>query len=222
MKALFKNPITLWIKWYIQSRKILNRNKGKNLVIGYMSNVSNVVFGRYNTIHNHVNLGNVIFGNYVYVSDGTKITNASIGNFCSIGPNVKIGAGMHPTNFISTFPAFFSIRKQCQITFVEKNYFEEIGKVQIGNDVWIGQNVTIMDNVIIGDGAIVGAGAVVTKDVNPYNIVGGVPAKLIKKRFLDEEIGQLLSSKWWEKDDLWLKENHALFYKPKEFFKKNI
>jgi acetyltransferase-like isoleucine patch superfamily enzyme len=219
MKALFKNPLTLWLKWYLQSRKILNRNRGKNLVIGYMSNVSNAIFGRYNTIYNNVVLGNVVLGNYIYISDGTKITNASIGNFCSIGPNVKIGGGMHPTNLISTFPSFYSVQKQCQVTFVKKNQFEEKGNVEIENDVWIGQNVIIMDNVKICNGSIIGAGAVVTKDVEPYSIVGGVPAKLIRKRFLDKEINQLLSTKWWEKDDLWLKENHELFYMPKEFFR---
>lgn len=218
MKALFKNPLTLWLKWYIQSRKVLNKNKDKNLVIGYMSNLVNVEVGKYNTIYSNVTVGNSKLGNYVYIADGTIISNSSIGNFCSIGSNVKIGLGMHPTNFVSTFPAFFSIRKQGQVTFVENNSFEETGSVVIGNDVWIGYNSIIMDNIVIGDGAIVGAGAVVTKDVKPYSIVGGVPAKHIKNRFNDDQILKLIKLKWWNNDEAWIKINGPIFCNPDVFF----
>lgn len=218
MKAFFKNPFTLWLQWYVQSRITLKRNKGKNLMIGYMSNLSNVIVGKYNTIYNHVKIGNSTLGNFVYIADGTTISNSSIGNFCSIGPNVKIGLGMHPTNYISTFPAFFSMGKQCQVTFADKDYFQETGNVIIGNDVWIGYNAIIMDNVIIGDGAIVGAGAVVTKDVKPYSIVGGVPAKHIKSRFNDEQILKLLEIKWWDNEEAWIKSNASFFNNSNKFF----
>ena len=77
--------------------------------------------------------------------------------------------------------------------------------------MWIGYNVTILGGVSIGDGAIVAAGAVVTKDVEPYTIVGGVPAKPLKKRFTDEQIEFLLGFKWWEKDREWIKENKDYF-----------
>ena len=70
----------------------------------------------------------------------------------------------------------------------------------IGNDVWIGLNATILDGVTIGDGAIVAAGAVVTKDVPPYAVVAGVPAKIIKYRFTESQIDFLLKFRWWEKD----------------------
>jgi len=75
---------------------------------------------------------------------------------------------MHPVHFISTFPAFFSTRKQCQIVFADKNYLEEVGSIRIGNDVWIGSTVIILENIKIGDGAIIRAGALVTKDIEPY------------------------------------------------------
>lgn len=88
----------------------------------------------------------------------------------------------------------------------------------IGNDVWIGANALIVDNITIGDGAIVAAGAIVTKNVEPYMIVGGMPATPIKKRFSDEQIEKLLRIKWWDKNLEWLKANHRLFHDPEKFF----
>ena len=81
----------------------------------------------------------------------------------------------------------------------------------IGNDVWIGLNATILDGVTIGDGAIVAAGAVVTKDVPPYAVVGGVPAKIIKYRFTESQIDFLLKFRWWEKDRKWIQQNYKRF-----------
>jgi serine acetyltransferase len=81
----------------------------------------------------------------------------------------------------------------------------------IGNDVWIGANVTILDGIRIGDGAIVATNALVTKNVPPYAILGGVPAKQLKKRFTDEQIGFLLKLKWWDKREEWISE-HAKYF----------
>ena len=81
----------------------------------------------------------------------------------------------------------------------------------IGNDVWIGLNATILDGVTIGDGAIVAAGAVVTKDVPPYAVVAGVPAKIIKYRFTESQIDFLLKFRWWEKDRKWIQQNYKRF-----------
>ena len=218
LKAIFKNPLSLWLKWYFQSRILLIKNRKKNLRIGYLSDLNRVTVGEYCTIYDCISINDSTLGNYVYIGPGTKIRNASIGNFCSIGANIQIGLGMHPTDYISTFPAFFSSRKQCQITFSEKDYFAEIGKVIIGNDVWIGNNAIIMYNLIIGDGAVIGAGAIVTKDVEPYTIVAGVPAKAIKMRFSKEQIETLLRIKWWEKDKAWLIAHASLFNEPSAFF----
>ncbi|MDE6871395.1 MAG: CatB-related O-acetyltransferase [Bacteroidales bacterium] len=125
--------------------------------------------------------------------------NAVIGKFCSIGPEVLIGGlPSHPLNLKSTFPGFY--QKDSSFYGVEPEYEynePEFKQVTIGNDVWIGARAMILDGVCVGDGAVIGAGAVVTKDVPPYAIVGGVPAKIIKFRFAEPEILDMLKSQWW-------------------------
>ena len=141
------------------------------------------------------------------------VHNSTIGSFCSIAPEVLIGLGRHPSKtFVSTYPAFFSIDNSgCRVSFTQQQVFQELLPVYIGHDVWIGARVIINDGVKIGDGAIVGAGSVVTKDVEPYSIVGGVPAKHIRYRFTGQQIELLLSIRWWEKDIGWIKERVHLF-----------
>ncbi len=148
-----------------------------------------------------------IIGYMTYLGDDCYLPYSYVGKFCSIGDRVKIIAGKHPTSqFVSTHPAFYSteylhtfVNKQ---KFVEHNYCTETDKIKIsiGNDVWIGSDARIMEGVKIGNGAIVGAGALVVKDVEPYTIVGGVPAKEIKKRFTPQQISKLESIKWWDKE----------------------
>lgn len=144
---------------------------------------------------------------------------ADIGRFCSIASRVVTVRGTHPTrDWVSTHPAFFSTRKQCGMTFVAEDKFEENKpQIKIGNDVWIGDSVLLMDGITIGDGAIIAAGAVVTKDVEPYAIVGGVPAKEIRKRFADETIAELLELQWWNKPIEWI-EAHAHEFSDAERF----
>ena len=103
-------------------------------------------------------------------------------------------------------------------TFVDQKYFEEEEKtVHIGNDVWIGSNVIVVDGVTIGDGAIIAAGAVVTKDVPPYAIFGGIPAKLIRYRFDEQKIDFMLKFKWWDKEEKWLRKNVKDFHNIDKF-----
>lgn len=139
---------------------------------------------------------------------------ANIGRFTSIAPYVRTNSGIHPYTYpyATTCPMFFSTRKQNGKTFAEKMLFEEVLSCpEIGNDCWIGENVFIAGGVIINDGAVVLAGAVVTKDVPPYAIVGGVPAKVIKYRYDDETIQFLLKLEWWKKDIEWIRDNWKLF-----------
>ncbi|WP_227699043.1 CatB-related O-acetyltransferase [Spirosoma radiotolerans] len=140
------------------------------------------------------------------------MANTDIGKFCSIGPNVVSGMGIHPTNGISTHPAFYSSKKKSKITYCHSTFVEEHRPVHIGNDVFIGANVTILDGVKIGDGAVIGAGSVVSKDIPPYAIAVGCPIKIIKYRFPENIIDDLMSIKWWNQEDVTLMRAKEYFY----------
>lgn len=173
-------------------------------------NVGNAMkIGKHVTIYSGVKMrGRISIDDFTYIAHGAKISNASIRRFVAIGPEVMIGGGRHPTRrFVSVHPVFYSLRRQSLITFSNANYFEEIRPVTIGNDVWIGARAIVLDGVTIGDGAVIGAGAVVTHDVASYAIVGGVPAKIIRFRFSEEQRRFLLKFRWWNRDIKWLRRN---------------
>ncbi len=217
MIKFLKNPITSWLNWYFKTIGIKCKNRDKKLYIGNLCRFQNTSFGKYNTFYQNVKINNTTIDDFVYVSDNTLINNARIGKFCSIGPNVLIAPGKHPTHYISTFPAFFSAKNQCQISFCKQSSFLETENVTIGNDVWIGANAIVLDGSTIGDGAIIAAGSVVTKDVPPYAIVGGVPAQIIRYRFNQKTIDSLLRLSWWNNDIEWIKTNSNYFNSPNEF-----
>lgn len=144
------------------------------------------------------------WSNVAGVKGHGEINNIKIGRYCSIADKVDINPPQHPSDWLSISA------RQYNAGFLEFNRFggkdvrvlewETEKRVEIGNDVWVGTNAVIMGGVKIGDGAIVAAGAVVTKDVPPYAIVGGVPAKVIKYRFDEATIKELLALKWWDYD----------------------
>lgn len=138
---------------------------------------------------------------YSYCGYDCQFVNVEVGAFCSISNNVVIGGGNHPINWVSTSPAFYKGRDSISKRLATLEYDSSDAHTIIGNDVWIGNGVLIKPGVIIGDGAVLGMGSVVTKDVEPYTIVGGNPAKVIRKRFDEETIQKLLAIKWWEWDD---------------------
>lgn len=149
-----------------------------------------------------------------------------IGRFCSIAEKVSVIGATHPVNeFVSTHPTFYSILKQNGATYVQTQMFNEfkyadlVNKyhVVIGNDVWIGEGATIVGGITIGDGAIILANATVTKDVPPYAIIGGVPAKIIRYRFDENTITILLKFKWWNKSEHWLRNHAHMFLDVKDF-----
>ena len=167
-------------------------------------------FGGYNSIGAKTVVSDSQIGRYTYLGKNNKLDRVTIGKYCSIGSNIKILDSTHPTrDFVSTSPVFYSTLRQCGATFVTKDKFEEHlsgggSKLIIGNDVWIGDDVTFMAGITIGDGAIIGTGALVTKDVPPFSICGGIPAKIIRYRFTQEQIDFLQAIKWWDKDEQWL------------------
>lgn len=220
------------IKYII--KKILTQKK----ILEYHSkckmNSSNILRGEIyfeggNYIGKKNTLVNTEFGYISYMGDNNCFVNTKIGRFCSIGSNIQVVAATHPTDtFVSTHPAFFSTEKYHKFSYVSSTKFDEILKVDdkytvvIGNDVWIGNNVIIKGGITIGDGAIIAMGAVVTKDVPPYSIVGGVPAKIIKYRFNKDEIEFLMNYKWWSKNIELIKQNAESFDDIKKFMEERM
>ncbi|MFA6908600.1 MAG: CatB-related O-acetyltransferase [Patescibacteria group bacterium] len=218
MKKLFLNPVTIYVKRLLVALALEWSNFGNHLSIGNMAVIKNCRFGKYNTIYEHVHLTDTTIDDFTYLAPHAHIHNSHIGKFCSIGPEVMCGLGSHPISNVSTHPAFYSTQGQSQISLVTKNLFEEHKTTVIGNDVWIGARAILLDGVTIGDGAIIAAGAVVTKDVEPYAIVGGVPARIIKFRFEKERILLLQQKQWWNQDIAWLKKNAIRFTDVSELY----
>lgn len=213
-----KNPLVTWIKWILHYWRI--KRKFPLAEIGYGSFASETQLGKYSTLYENVMAHKCDIGDYTYIANSSTFLNTMLGKFCSIGPGVRCGLGTHPTHtFVSTHPVFFSTECQAQITFSDQSYFQELLPIKIGNDVWIGSNAIIIDGVKIGDGAIIAAGAVVNRDVPPYAVVGGIPARIIKYRFSAENIEFLLKYQWWEKDEKWIRDNWKLWLNISDFIK---
>lgn len=125
-----------------------------------------------------------------------EIINCSIGSFCSIANRVIIGGGEHPLHWVGMSPVFYEGRDSVKAKFAHHKR-PDLPFTFIDHDVWIGQCALVKSGIKIGIGAVVGMGSVVTKDVEPYAIVAGNPARLIRKRFDDRTIDKLLASEWW-------------------------
>lgn len=154
-------------------------------------------------------------GKYSYIGNNSFVSDTDIGCFTSISTDCYIGGTSHPTDWVSTSPVFHKWENIMKKNFA-RHEFEIFKRTTIGNDVWIGNRVMIKAGVKIADGAVVGMGSIVTKDIGPYEIWAGNPARLIRKRFDDETIDAFEKMKWWEWDDNTIEKYADKFTVPSE------
>lgn len=177
-----------------ESAKILNCTLGDNLFIGENSFIQNSSLENNVQINRSNMIVNSAIGAYSYTGMNTVIKHTSVGKFCSISWNVSASGGGHNYNAITPHP--FTHLPSFGIVSAKTDI--EIKRITIGSDVWIGMNSCILQGITIGDGAVIGAGSVVTKDVPPYAIVAGNPARILRYRFDSEIIEKLLNFQWWD------------------------
>lgn len=187
-----------------------NCSLGEKVSIGDFTQAEDSVFEDNVSIQRNAFIYSSSFGIYSYTGKNLTIWHAEVGSFCSISWNVGIGGANHDYRKVTTH-AFLYSPYMGLMSEDDIGYDRFAEPCRIGNDVWIGANVIICRNVTIGDGAVIGAGSVVTHDVEPYTIVAGVPARLLKKRFDDKTIERLLNILWWKFDEQIIKDNFKLF-----------
>lgn len=194
---------------YIWS-KLIKKMRGSSIINSTIHKTSKVESGS--------NIVNTTFDKHSFCGYDCEIINCDIGSFCSIANNVKIGGGVHPMDWVSMSPVFYEGRDSVKAKFSEHQRNPSL-RTFIGHDVWIGQSVIVKQGVTIGTGAVVGMGSIVTKDVAPYSVVAGCPAREIKKRFDEETIQKLLKSQWWDFADKDLYHYAPYFKDPRNFLK---
>jgi len=222
MKSVIKFFRLIYQQWHIfwiveiKYPKIYPHGHIKSIIPKkILSNTTGLFIEKNVVIKNH----NIKIGKHTYIGSNTIVdTCDKIGAFCSISSDVKIGLKNHPLDWISTSPVFYNKYRR----WVSDELFNESFSktVIIEDDVLISANVLIINGVTIGRGAVIGAGSVVTKEVPPYAIVAGNPAKIIRYRFDEELIKQIELSKWWEMDDKELRNSLIFANNPKIFLNK--
>ncbi len=187
--------------------KVIKSSIGHHIIIGQDTFVSDSNLGNYVQLNRRNIIEKSNIGNYSYTGANTIIKETDIGKFCSISWNISITGNIHEYTNFSNHP----FTKLSTFGYVAQKENLNNKHIYIGNDVWIGANSCILPGVKIGNGAVIGAGAVVTKDVEPYAIVCGNPAKIIKYRFSKEIIDKLNIIEWWNWPERIIKENISCF-----------
>jgi phosphonate metabolism protein (transferase hexapeptide repeat family) len=178
----------------------MTRQIGEKPYIHETASVSDTTLGRYTEVSERCRISEVEFGEYSYIMQDGSIWCATIGKFVNIAAAVRINATNHPTWRATLHHFTYRATDYWPDADMETDFFEwrRSNRVTIGHDVWIGHGATILPGVTVGNGAVIGAGAVVSKDVVPYTIVGGVPAKLIRERF-GKGVGERMDKlAWWD------------------------
>lgn len=208
------------IKLYYRIVKKCNFEQGS--YISYLTRLEGQ-----NSIGRNTYVPGTVLGYASYIADNSHFFHARIGKYCCIGPRTATICGRHPVKkFVSLHPYFYR-GKENGFSYVEEALFDEYvyadneskTSVIIGNDVWIGADAKIMEGVKIADGVIIAANSLVLRDVEPYAVVAGVPAQIIKYRFEPEQIEYLLNLKWWNKSQKWIKENAVQFSDIEDFMR---
>lgn len=180
----------------------------KVILSGFSRGIQNVVFEGKNAVPDRCNFSGKIQIGYATTLGYNNLLGGTItiGKYCQLGVDVALHATNHPISYMTTY--------------INQNLFQgdlkrlkEENVIEIGHDVWIGHGVVVVGNVTIGNGAILAAGCVVTKDVPPYTIVAGVPAKPIRKRFSEQIINEIEALQWWDKSEAELEKIKPLFFK---------
>lgn len=177
---------------YLYSKFFKKIIRGKSILNSKINSTAKIYSG--------TSFYNSNIGRYSYVGYDCEVYNCDIGSFCSIANGFIAGGAKHPIDWVSTSPVFYNVNGGTGYH-LGNNEIELVKRTIIGHDVWIGSRVIVMQGVKIGNGAIIGAGSVVTKDVPPYAIVAGCPAKVIRYRFDDNIINKLETLKWWNLSD---------------------
>lgn len=200
----FENGTKIWKNVFA-----VNVKTRPNVSIGDETRIEDCELGEFVNLQRYGMIYHTKIGRYTYTGRNFVAWHCNIGSFCSISWNVSIGGGNHDYHRVTSSAFLYSDIFDLKGDNEGYNRFDDV--CEIGNDVWIGCNAVICRGVKVGDGAVIGSGAVVTKDVEPYSIVVGVPAKKIKYRFPEDIRNRLLALQWWNLPSDIIKENYKLF-----------
>ena len=212
MKELFKALVPSGVRKLRRERRLMRIHGFAAIGSDDSRRISpSTRFGHQCRISGRVYVLNSTVGDYSYLEDGCRLLAADLGKFCAVAPKAQIGLADHPIgDYVTGHPAFYQHEPRLGYDFVEETRHQDTRRTTLGSDVWVGASACIKDGVTIEHGAIVGAASVVTRNVPPYAIVAGAPARVIRYRFDEATIEWLLALSWWDRSEAWLRAHAKL------------